>query len=238
MEQTNTVVGKDGYPMVVTTGGHGNHGGYGYNNDYFANWAGINATNSGTTSILDAITNAENVVNKGVYDASVAGIKQTTDAAVSTTKAVTDYGMMNSDTSNRNATSITKAITDSSHSSENSLGRVHNEVLTSSADLRGVMLDAIARNSADTKDTQLAIYKDGCYTREKMAEQHAAVMLELCKCCAEDKALTIAENSATRDLIRAESEKRCEADNANLRQENLFLKLNGSTGHGGGNGNS
>lgn len=86
------------------------------------------------------------------------------------------------------------------------------------------------------KDILLAVFKDGCETREKAAANFAALQLQACEdkhalsaqiaeCCCEQKALTISENNATRALIFSEGQRRLESENANLRLE-LALKNN------------
>lgn len=231
MDNTNTVIGKDGYPMVVTNSG--GHCGYDQCNDNLSDFFTLNAiadasrdnsedTNRNGTATLNAVSNAENAINKGVYDASVAGIKQTTDAAVSTTKAITDYNLLNLDASNRNATTITKAVTDANLASGLGFGEIRNQASVNAS------AAAIAH-----KDIEISIYRDGCSTREKSAEQFAALQLQSCKehadlaaklaeCCCELKE----QNAETRALILSTDVKRIESDNANLRQELLLAQIN------------
>ena len=178
MDTSNTVIGKDGYPFVVNSGGHDNH------NNEFAHWAGINETHRTGTAVIDALTNSTNVINKGVYDASVAGIKQTTDAAASTTKNVTDYGMANSDATHRSATAMTKAITDASLSASLAVG-----------ELRGNIATIGTANAVSAKDIQIAIFKDGAHTREDVC----GLAKDTAKGFA-DAALLAAQNKASIEL--------------------------------------
>lgn len=259
MENT-TIVGKEGTPIVVTTGEHGSNRGHGYGaNDTFNTWVGTNETHRTGTAVINAVTNAENVISKGVYDSSVAGIKQTTDAAVSTTKTVTDYGIANADTTNRNATAVTKAITDASLAAG-----------LSAAEIRALIATVGTANAIASKDIEIDIYKDGSHTREKEASHFAALQLDICKgnddlktemlkgfaetkylalenkcalaaqiaeCCCEQKLLTMEEGNKTRALIDANDRARLVDEKNDLRLKLLLCGNSNNNGNGNGNGN-
>lgn len=271
MENTNTVIGKDGYPFVVNSGGHDDHG-HNMLSDLITNnnvadnsrailgaicdstgkiiaadgvnsVANLEATNRNGLQNLKATGDASVSVSKGVYDsavatqkyvsdgtvsttkavtdASVAGIKQTTDGTVSTTKTITDYGMANSDATHRSATAVTKAITDASLSASIESARLHNEVLSSASDTRGIILDGIANLNVANKDIQLAIYRDGAHTREDIC----TLAKDTAKGFA-DAALLAAQNKASLELEALRN--RCELE-AKLAACCCELKEDGAT---------
>ncbi len=188
--------------------------------------AALNATNLASVSNLKATGDASIAGINATNLAGVAGIKQTTDASValnknvtdgvvSTTKTVTDYGLANTETTNRNATAITKAITDASLASGLSFGEVRSLISTEGT-----------ANAIAAKDIQIAIFRDGCDTRDKSAAQFSSLQKDMADakyealrnkcdlekqiaevCCCIDKATGV-----TNALILSENTKRLESE--------------------------
>ena len=270
MDTSNTVIGKDGYPFVVNSGGHGDQG---YNNalaelitnnniadnsravlgaicdstgkiiaaDGVNAVANLEATNRNGLQNLKATGDAAVAVSKTVYDGTVSTTKAVTDGSVSTTKTVTDYGIANAETTNRNATAVTKAITDASLASSLGFG-----------ELREVVAVGTTANAIASKDIQIAIYKDGCETRETVnnrfytlntemlkgfsdnkydalknkcdlerqaADNKAALAAQIAECCCEQKQ----EAAATRALILSEGKAELERRLAKAETQLLIL---------------
>lgn len=142
----------------------------GYGTDFFATWAGIEATNRNGAMNLKAIgdasvaeINATNLsgvsVTKNVTDAAVAGINATNLNGVSVTKNVTDGTVSGLNATNLSAVATQKAISDSALANALAFGEVRNNIAESAT--------AAALSS---KDIQIAIFKDGAHTREETQE--------------------------------------------------------------------
>ena len=275
MENTNTVIGKDGYPFVVNSGGHNGH------NDAFGLWAGIEATNRNGAQNLEAThdanvsgLNATNLASvaginatnltatatqKYVSDGTVSTTKSVTDGNVAVTKTVTDYGSMNAETTNRNATAVTKAVTDASLAANLDVARLHNEVLTVASELRHEIGTFGAAAALAESRTQFAILKDGAHTREEMQEAicelgkdtakgFADAALEACKntaaiqlealrnkCDLEKQIAEICccvekDGNVTRTLVLAENTKRLEAELQEARMKAAIAGISNGKG--------
>ncbi len=208
-----------------------------YGEGFFPFWATINEVNRNGAANLQA-THEANVADLNAINlASVAGInatnlgtvsvtKNVNDGTVSVTKSITDAAVANINATSLASVSVTKAVTDLALSSALTAGETRELINTTS------YASLIA-----AKDNGFAIRDEGCKTRETILTTSAAAALQACKdaaelakqiaeCCCEQRLLTLQQGNETRALILSESTKRCEADNAALRQENLLLRIN------------
>lgn len=208
-----------------------------------------------------------NTINSGTRDAitatnltGVAGIKETAD---SSRDNIRETSRVASDLSHDIFTAQlnnTQQHSDSRSAVERTSGEGR---LQASLDARAILTsnrdvgDAIR---GDLKDNATLILTEACKTREKTAEQfaalqvqhgelklqmckdHADIKLQMCqdhaalsakidKCCCEQSK----EAAETRALILSESNKRTEADLAAARQELLFAKLSSNGPGNSGN---
>lgn len=251
----NTVIGKDGYPMVVSTGGYDR--GFNTNgleelitNNNIADTRGdiLSAIATGTAAVIAADQAGHLVNQKATGDASVAGINATNLNGVSNIEATNRNGLAGITSTERNSGEIRMNV--AREAGESRLASAIN-----SSEIRELISERATTNLVAIKDNGFLIREEGCKTRERVLEESyrtrersddhfakllleaektkAAILLELCKCCDEQSK----EAAATRALILSEGQKRLETENQRLQFE-LLLKNNRGRGYSGGGSSS
>lgn len=213
-----------------------------------ASVAGINSTNMSGTANLKATSDSQIASINATNISSVAGINATNLGAVSTTKAVTDGTVSSLNATNLSGVATQKAVSDAALASALANAEIRELVNTTSAanlmatkDSLVALKDDGCRTREQSAAQYAAIQLEACKNTDAIQREilttSAAAALQACKdaaalaaqiaeCCCEQKLLTLQQGNETRALILAESTKRCEADNAILRQENLLLRIN------------
>ena len=225
--------------------------------------AALNATNLASVSNLKATGDASVAGINATSLNGVAGIKQTTDAAVAVSKNVTDGIVSVTKNVTDGTVSVTKAVTDSAFLASQSAAEGRLTTVINGAEIRELINSTAVTNLIATKDEgcktreqeashfaalslQACENKNdlekellkGFHTTQLEAQKNACELAaKIAECCCEQKLLTIQQSNDTRTLILAESTKRCESENANLRMELLLRKCGGNSGNGNGNGN-
>lgn len=214
----HTVVGKDGYPTVVSTNG------YGRNDDYLSELLTLKAIGDGTRDTVDSVNRT-----------GIAGIKETSDRGSDNIRETARVGA-----------DLSSAISDARSAVERANGESRLSMAIASGEIRELINTTSTTNLIAIKENGYAVREEGCKTREtvlvdgsktreKSAEQFAALQLQACKdaaalaaqiaeCCCEQKQ----EAAATRALILAEGQKRTEDALRNAQQDILLLKLSNS----------
>lgn len=228
MENTSTVIGgKDGYPMVVNSGGHGGYGGFGYGfgynqcndkNDCLESLITQNTITNGTTSNLEAIHRNTMGVMSAVSDSARDTVQASHNDTNHIIREVSSVGRDNINVSNNNHNSIASTLSDIRSSNERQFGEVRERISDSAKDA------AIA-----AKDIELSVTREAYQTREQSFKQFADLTKQNCDieakiaaCCAENAKL----HCETLRAIAASDTKRVETENANLRQELLLAEIN------------
>lgn len=83
---------------------------------------------------------------------------------------------------------------------------------------------------ANTQNLLISGFKDGRYDA---AVNTAALQASIAECCCEVKELIREDGGKTRELVAANEAARIRDDLALVREENLFLRLNGNGGESG-----
>lgn len=167
------------------------------------------------------------VIQSSIQAANIADLKAITDSAVSVTKNVTD-----------GTVSVNKSISDLA--SANALAGAEMRLATSVASgetrlaseisdnvTRGAISDGFKDSALAAKDIQIAIYKDGCETRNQASANFAAIQKELCdaklealRCCCEMKE----QAAETRALVLSTNNTNLQTALADAKTELLFRK--------------
>ena len=236
MENT-TLVGKDGYPVVTTTG-------EGHNNDshFLAELIHTNSIAENSRAVLNAITQGTYAATEATNRTSVAGIKETSEASRDNLRETARVG-----------SDLAGAVADT----RSALERANGESRLSTAIAAGEIRELIGKTASDnlvaSKDVLSAVYLEGCKTREtiltdggrtreKAAEQFAALQLEAAKnfsatqlkacedkhelskqiaeCCCEAKVAACATNA----LIIAQTSERRADELADVRMQLALSK--------------
>mgnify|MGYP001603128974 CR=1 FL=1 len=250
MESTHTLAGSNGAPLVVTTG-HGHHD-YGHRNDDCLETLILsNAIHTSTGSVINAVSDGTRDAAEAANRNGIAGIKETSDTGRDIIRETSRVG-----------SDLASQIADSRSAVERTSGEGRLATAIAAGEIRELITANSSINLLAIKDNGFAVreegcktrervLEEGCKTREKSAEQYAALQLEAAKnfaavqlkacedraalaaqiaeCCCEQKQ----EAAATRALILAEGQKRCEAENANLRLELLLSKQSSGPGNSG-----
>lgn len=244
MENTTSIAGKDGYPMVVTSGDHDRN-----NNSCLAELVTNNNIADNGRAILSAIANGNAAIiaadqsahlanQKATMDASVAGINATNLNGVSNIEATNRNGLANVTSTERNGGEIRMDI-----AKEAGESRLASAI--SSSEMRELINATSTANLVAIKENGFTIRDEACKTREILAKQiwdleketlkgfhatqleaqknEAKLSAQLAKCCCENEILTLKQGTETRALILAESARKCETENVELRTRLMIL---------------
>lgn len=108
---------------------------------------------------------------KATYDAQVAGINAANLGIVSTTKAVTDNGIANLSSTERNSGEIRQNIAKEA-------GESRLATAISNGEIRELINLRASESQIAIKDNLTEILKEGCKTREQEAAHYAAIQLQ------------------------------------------------------------
>ncbi len=162
-------------------------------------FAGLsNLVHTNAAAVLAAIANGDAAIIAATQSQALAGIEATNRTGLA--------GITSTERNGGEGRLVT----------ERTAGETRLVVHQSAAEIRELVNDKATVNLIAIKDTQHQVTKEACETRQQEAEHFAAIQLEACKnnsavlaaiaeCCCEQKELTRAEASATRELILSQN---------------------------------
>lgn len=197
MDTSNTVIGKDGYPFVVNSGGNDRR------DDCVEELITLGALHNGQINLLNAIGQGTRDSMEASNRNGIAGIKETSDTGRDNIRETSRAGSDNIRETARVGADLSAAISESRAAIERTSGESRLNTAVLAGEIRELIGTTSTTNLLSIKDNGFAIREDGCKTRErvieeayrtreKAAEHFAALQLQECK----DFAALTAQNAA------------------------------------------